>query len=455
MKNFQGIWALLILVAALPAWSQVDTTSSQASPTTISDDSGNTNTDTRMTTPPPVSGQSYPIELGTQERSNYLRAGLAFTTAYTDNAIGSINGKPLSDVSYSVAPLIGLDETTTREHLVLTYSPGFTFYQRLSSLNEADQNAAVEFDYRVSPHVTFSARDGFQKSSNVFNQPDLASSTSVSGGIEGTNFSVVAPIADRLGNTGSLGLTYQFSLNGMVGGSGTFSNLHYPNQAQVPGLYDSSSQSGLGFYSLRIAKLHYVGVTYTYQRLLAYPTTGVAETQTQAPFVFYTVFPTKGLSLSLFGGPQYSNTAQPRPLLSVKQWTPAGGASLSWQGLWNSFAVSYVHMIASGGGLIGAVQTDGANASMRQRITRSLNASVGGGYAENNVVGVSASGQQNGHTISGTAALQQQFGQHLMLTAAYTRLRENYSSVAVLAATPNTNRESVSLSYQFARPLGR
>ena len=34
-----------------------------------------------------------------------------------------------------------------------------------------------------SPHVTFSASDGFQKSSNVFNQPpDLASGGVVSGG---------------------------------------------------------------------------------------------------------------------------------------------------------------------------------------------------------------------------------------------------------------------------------
>jgi hypothetical protein len=60
----------------------------------------------------------------------------------------------------------------------------------------------------------------------------------------------------------------------------------------------------------------------------------------------------------------------------------------------------------------------------------------------------------NGHTILGTAGLQQQFGQHLNLQLGYTRLHQDYTSVAVLA-TPNTNREFVSISYQFAKALGR
>ena len=42
----------------------------------------------------------------------------------------------------------------------------------------------------------------FQKSSNVFNQSDLTSGGAVSGGAQGGNFSVIAPIADRLSNSG-------------------------------------------------------------------------------------------------------------------------------------------------------------------------------------------------------------------------------------------------------------
>jgi hypothetical protein len=413
-----------------------------------------------MLTPPPVSGQSYPTTFSSGERSNYLRGGLAFTSAYTDNAIGSVTGKPVSDVSYSVAPFLALDETTSRLHWVLTYAPGFTFYRRLSSRNGTDQNVAIDVHYRLSPHVTFSARDGFLKSSNVFNQPFLAGAA-VSGGTQEPNFSVIAPVADRLSNSGNVGISYQFAANGMVGASGTFSNLHYPDQAEVPGLFDSSSQGGSAFYSLRVSKMHYIGATYQYQRLLSYPTGGNDETQTHAILFFYTLYASSKLSLSAFGGPQHSDTVQPPvPPLQLKvpeaqAWTPAAGASLSWQGRLTNVAVSYSHIISGGGGLIGAVKMDSASASIRQQITRRLSGSVAGMYAQNNVLGSPIAGATNGHTVSGTASLQQELGEHINVQLGYTRLHQNYSGIAVLAATPNTNREFISISYQFSRPLGR
>ena len=87
----------------------------------------------RMLTPPPVSGEAYPVWLGSEERANYLRGGVTFNTAYSDNVLGATGTSPVSDLSYSVWPTISLDETTTRLHAALTYSPGFTFYQRTSA----------------------------------------------------------------------------------------------------------------------------------------------------------------------------------------------------------------------------------------------------------------------------------------------------------------------------------
>ena len=452
------------MLVSAPAWSQDEQRTIPAPAATGSaidvSISGDSDPD-KMLTPPPVSGQSYPTSPTSEERSNYLRGGLAFTTAYTDNAIGSLTGHPVSDVSYSVAPFVALDETTSRLHFILTYAPGFTFYQRESSLNEADQNASIDFRYRLSPHVTFSARDGFQKSSNVFNQPDLASAGAVSGGAQEPNLSVIAPIADRLSNFGNVGITFQFAANGMIGASGTFTNLHYPNQAEVPGLFDSSSQGGSAFYSLRISKRHYIGAVYQYQRLLSYPAPGTNQTQTHALLVFYTLYETPRFSVSVFGGPQYAengpqffDTVSP-PSPASRSWNPAAGGSLDWQGHSSSLAVSYAHMISSGGGLIGAVRMDSAFASIRQQLSRMLSASVTGGYVQNDLLAPTPLFSDNGHTVSGTVSLQQHFGQHLNLQLGYTRLHQDYSSVAVLAATPNTNREFVSISYQFSRPLGK
>jgi hypothetical protein len=453
-----SVWLSLVLLAGLPAWSQdakPNVVVPAANGPLLSALANDDTRDDRMLAPPPVSGANYPISLTSQERSNYLRGGVIFNAAYSDNVLGGTNSTPVSDVTYSVWPTIALDLKTPRLHTLLTYAPGFTFYQRTSARNEADQNAGIDFEYRLSPHVTFSARDGFQKSSNVFNQPDLGSAGSVSGGAQGANFSVIAPIADRLSNEGNAGISYQFAANQMIGGSGTFSNLHYPNQAEVPGLFDSSSQGAVAFYSLRAAKTHYVGVTYQYQRLVSFPTSGQNETQTHAVLFFYTFNPTSRFSVSLFGGPQHSDTAQPAPLLPARAWTPAAGASVSFQARLTSFALSYAHVIAGGGGLIGAVQMDSGSATLRQQITKTLSGSVTGFYAQNDILGGAALGASNGHSVSGTASLQQQFGQHLNLQLGYTRLHQDYSTVAVLAANPNTNREFASISYQFSRPLGR
>ena len=460
------------LSLALPLWAQTENTpatppapalagveSSAAAPETY--DPG-TNSD-RMMTPPPVSGQTYPITLGSQERANYLHAGLSFMTAYTDNALGGLTTHPVSDISYSVFPTLALDETTSRLHFDLAYAPGYTFYDHTSDLSSANQNAVIQVEYRLSPSVTFSARDSLQKTSNVFNQPpDLSSAGGIGGGAQGPNFSVIAPIADMLSNSGNAGISYQYALNDMIGGSGTFSNLHYFNQAQVPGLGDSNSQAGLAFYSHRFGNGHYLGATYQYQRLLAYPAQGISETQTHAALFFYTVAPASSrFSLSLFGGPQYSDTVQP-PVHSVqlqstelKSWNPAAGASLGWQGRLTSFALSYTHITSSGSGLIGAVKLDSAMLSARQQLTRTLSASVTGGYAQNEVIGAALLGAPSGHTISGTASLQQQFGQHLNVQLGYTRLHQSYGNIQAIAANPNTNREFVSISYQFSRPIGR
>lgn len=457
MKLLEHFCVGLLLLPAATLWSQVNNTSSQSELGVL----GPGSTDDQMKTPPPVSGQAYPTQVTSEERSNYLRGGLAFTGAYTDNALGSVRGTPVSDVSYSVGPSLALDETRSRLHFVLTYAPGFTFYQRTSSRNEADQNVSFDLHYRLSPHVTFVAQDGFLKTSNVLNQQNFAPGGGVYGGAQEPNFSVIAPVADLLSNSGNLGINYQFAANGMIGANGSFTNLHYPNPAEVPGLFDSSSQAGSAFYSLRISKMNYIGATYQYQRLIAYPMLGQSETQTHALLFFYTLYATTRLSISFFGGPQHSNTIEPPqpPLLTqgatVRAWTPAAGASLSWQGRLNNIALSYSRVISSGGGLVGAVQINSASAAFRQQITRYLSASLAGGYTQNDVLATALAAANNGHSASGTASLQQQLGPHVNLQLGYMRLHQVYSSVAVLAATPDTNREFVSISYQFSRPLGR
>lgn len=438
---------LLLLFVAVPVWSQVNDNGTSATSSTD---------DARMLTPPPVSGTAYAAIPESQERSNYLRAGVTFTTAYTDNVLGGETAKPVGDAEYSVLPSIALDATTPRTHSVFTYAPGFTMYQHINGRNETDQNASVDVQYRLSPHVTASVQDAFHKTSNVFNQPDPLSATPVYGSAQAPIVAVVAPIADMLTNSANAQVTYQFSRMGMIGASGTFTNLHYPDPSEVPGLYDSSSRGGAAFYSHRLSKKHYIGTQYQYSRILAFPVGPQFETQTHTLFLFYTIYLKPTLSLSFSGGPQHYQAVQ-SSLVNSQSWSPAATASLGWQGRRTTFAASYARTVTGGGGLLGAFESNIGTLSARWQMARTWNIGTAGSYANNkNILPAFAGASgENGHSVSGTVSLQHPIGKYFDSELGYTRLHQTYSGISLFSLAPDTNREFVTISYHFNRPLGR
>jgi hypothetical protein len=441
---------ILILLTGVPLWSQ-DNAGAQvtAADVTAKPD------DTRMLTPPPASGEAYPLIPTFESRSNFLRAGVTFNAAYSDNVLGGVVGKPVSDTNYSVWPTIAVDETTTRLHSVFTYAPGFTFYQRTSDRDEADQKAMIDFQYRLSPHVTASLRDSFQKSSNLYNQPDLLSAGAVYGSTQAPTAAVIAPLADMLSNTGNVELTYQFSASEMIGASATFTNLHYPNPKEVPGLFDSSSRGGSAFYSHRLSKKHYVGALYQYSRILEFPSGPQFETETHTMSLFYTLYLTPALSLSFSGGPQHYAAAQSLVLAS-HSWSPAATASLGWQARRTVLAASYSRTVTGGGGLLGAFNSNSATATARWQVTRTWNIGSAANYAiYRNVGSLNATGNPGGHIVAGSFSLQHPIGEHFNVEAGYTRLHQSFNGIAAVATAPDTNREFISITYQFSRALGR
>jgi hypothetical protein len=333
----------------------------------------------------------------------------------------------------------------------LTYSPGFTFYQKISERNEIDQSFTTSLRYRMSPHVTLSLHDTFRQTSNVLNQPPLE--TLVSGAVQDPNFSLVTPVAETLTNYSGAELTYQFGPNQMVGISGTFSYLHFPNPSEAVGLSDTTSRGGSAYYTHRISKLHYVGVTYQYSYFLAYPTGGQSVTQTHSALFFYTLYLSRSLTLSAFGGPQYSDTMQ-FGIPSYTAWTPAAGGSLNWQGLHTGLALEYSHRITDGGGLYGSVKSNSGSGSIHQQITKSLSAILSAAYAQNDILQAIPTLNQGGHTLSGGASLNQRLGERLSVGLSYTHVHQTYTGIEAFSV-PDRNREAVTISYSFSRPLGR
>lgn len=443
----------LLLLLSTCAMGQVDTQVD-----TKNTDSGTSPADELpMSIPPPVSGAPYSTAFASETQSNILRAGLTLSTAYSNNVRGG--DVPVSDVSYSIWPTIAFDSTTTRLHWILNYSPGFTVYQHTSGLNQSDQNVGLNFQYLLSPHVSLSLHDSFQKTSNPFNQPNPISATSVSGSALFSNPAVIVPVADQLFNSTNAQLTYQFRENSMMGFGGSFSNLFYPNPTEVPGLFNSNSTGVSAFYSHRFVDRYDVGISYQYQYALAYQdgSAGSAQpqskTQTQTIFLFTTIYLKPTLSLSFSGGPQHYVATQ-LPLPAASSWSPLLMASLSWRGQRTSLAASYSRIVTGGGGLAGAYHSNVANLSGALQLSQNWTTALSGGYSlSNTLTPLFVGSSSGGHTFSVTASAQRPVGEHLTVQFGYTRLQQTYSGISAISSVPNTNREFFSLSYQFARPL--
>jgi len=440
---FAKICPILALLVAMPAWSQVSTTDGGV---------GLAMTD-QMQTPAPVSGEAYSSATGSQTRSNYLRAGLVVTTAYSDNVLGD-NQKPVSDVDYSIYPTIAIDKATTRLHLMLNYSPGFTFYQQTSVRNQMNQFVTLNFQYRLSPHLTVSLQDSLQQTSNLLNQPDPFSGVSISGSPQAPLYAVIAPVAGQLGNGASAELRYQFSKNGMIGASGIFTNLHFFNATDVQGLYDSNSVGGSAFYSRRLSKNHYFGATYLYSRILAYPVNAQSEIDTDTFLLFYTVYLKPAFSVSFTGGPLHYDVMQ-TPLPAHSSWSPALTASMGWQRRHTNLAASFSRIVGGGGGLVGAFQSDRGSASARWQFAKFWSLGSAGTYANNkNVTPSNFLSTEGGHSIFGTVSVHHQFTERFDVDFGYTRVHQTYTGIPSISNAPNTNYEYISFSYSFSKPLG-
>jgi hypothetical protein len=405
-----------------------------------------------MVAPAPVSGEGYSLEFASETpRTNFLSGGLTFQTAY-GSGIPTGSSSPVSDESYSISPSIGLNITRSRLRWDLSYSPGFTFYQKYTDLNQSTQNVATKLSYRLSPHVTFSAQEVFSKSLGGYLQGCQDQSGSLCGPLNAPNTSVVPPITDTITDATNAQLTYQFSPGGMVGVTGNFSQLRYPNQAPGLNLNNSNAAGGTVYYTHRLSGKHYIGTTYEYQKYLTHPAELV--TTSQSVMLFYTFYLQKSLTFSLFGGPQYSDSFG-AGLEPVRSWSPGGGGSVNWQGQHNSMVANFSRRISDGGGLQGAVTFTGVDASFRHRFTPALRGSLSGNYGVNKVLNPLALNNNSGHTLSGTASVERSFGEHFNLTAGYTRLHQTYDNIAVLSGAPNQDRVWLSIGYQFQKALGR
>ena len=129
---------------------------------------------------------------------------------------------------------------------------------------------------------------------------------------------------------------------------------------------------------------------------------------------------------------------------------------MGWQGRHTNFAASYSRTVSGGGGLVGAFHSNTANASARWQLARTWYVGSGASYSiYKNVTPFFFLASPGGHTVSGTVSVQHPISERFNVELGYSRVHQSYNGIALISNAPDTNREFISVSYQFARPLGR
>jgi len=406
-----------------------------------------------MMTPPPVSREGYPSTAGSEERSNFLTAGLVFTAAYTDNLM-LFGNEPASDETYSILPSISLDRRTPKHSESLRYSSGFTIYQNTSQLNAASQGGSADFRYHLSRYAVLGLTDSFQQNSNLYNQGNPFIGGGVSGAPGGSSTgALIEPYANQLRNSSGAAMEYQYSKNSMVGASGNYSFLNFSSDSGIAGLSNENTAEGSGFYSRRFGR-SYAGATYQFSKFITHPVG--TYTVSNTVFGFFTHYFTRSISFSVLGGPEhYTSWNEVDPKSSA--WTPAVQGNLGWQSNHANLAANYSHVVSGAGGLIGTYHSDSGSLEGQWMMSRKWNIGVQTAYLHfknlttDNTFGVFP----GGNTISGGFDVERRISENLSVQAGYQRLHQNYANITSSNSQQDSDRASISIMYGFNRPLGR
>jgi len=396
-----------------------------------------------------------PAFLSEMEESNYLRGGVNLGGVYDSNPLLASSGAE-SNTSESIFPNIRIDETSSRMRWTLGYAGGLTVNQKFTSENEGSHNLNFDSQYRLSPHVNLRVAENFSMTTGLF---DAGNGADVVAGSGGPNASLITPLATQKSDMTTVEANYHFALNDLIGASGSFFDSHFSSVAAGAQLANTQTASGSAFWLHQLFQGDWGGVSYRFQRITFNP--GGGETQVHSFLAVDTVNLSNRFTLTGFIGPQYVDNQGlvPGALQSTQsnEWSVAGGVEGGWKNQHNSLSAGYSRTIIDGGGLLGAVRLQTVHGSFRRQLTPGWAAALTASYGTNQslIVPFATSASSINLTSAGIL-LERNVGKSLGLRMGYSHDFQEQFGLPAPTATQNANRNRVfvTLSYQWAKPLG-
>jgi hypothetical protein len=309
--------------------------------------------------------------------------------------------------------------------------------------------------------------DIFLDTTGLLQQFQNGVGTPVTGPVNQPNQTLITPLAKNMNNTGSVDWSYQFSADDMIGANGTFFDAHFHDlPAGSAPLLDTSSRSASAYYNHRFTPRNWTGITYSFQRFEA--GSGSNVTLTHSLLLSHTIYLRQRMTLSFFAGPEYSEidivtvSANITPLVisfatvsnAEHQLSASGGATFGWQGALTSARLNATRKVSDGGGILGAVVLNSFEGGIRRQLARTTAMHLNAVYGHNRELGSFSTGKPL-NSASGTLGLEQQMSANFMLRLDYGRDYQTSSTTSTTVGSVNHNRGTISIAYNFTRPMGR
>jgi hypothetical protein len=393
------------------------------------------------------------------KRSNYLRGGINIGEAYNDNALLTPT-EQVGNTTFSVFPNIAVAESTPRMRWSFAYAAGLTVNQRLSDQDSGSHDVTFDSLFRLTPHVSLHAAENFSLISGIFG---ASSGSDFLPGTGGANGTLITPLANERSSQTVVETDYRFAPRALVGVSGSFYGLHYSDEATgASSLGNTQTAAGSAFWLHELFHGNWGGISYRFQRITYDPN---GETIVHTFSVADTLRISRGLHISGFIGPQYSENQgvaatgpEAGQNTSFRGWGVAGDLEGGWQSARTSVTAGYSKQISDGAGVLGAVGLQSAHATIRRQILRFWAANVTALYGNNDAVTLALTSTATSiKTTSVGASLERNLGKSLSFQFGYFHDVQDLSGSAVLPQNNNAdrNRYMITLSYQWAKALGR
>ena len=389
--------------------------------------------------------------------SNVILFSVAGETAYDDNVFSN-NSDRHGDVTFGLSPRLALRQKRRRASLALDYQPSVLLYRRYSAYDATNQALQFDLQLATSPRLSFRLRDSADYMRGIF-QP-IAGQPITSGltGPSQVNQTVYTPLLREFANTSRLDADYRFSRRTDIDFFGGPQEQHFSNNPGfAQNLFNMNGENAGVQFSDRLTKSSTLGLMYMYSNL---EFGSVTHTIVQTGYFSWAQSLTPGLTLQLFGGPEYTHINEQATLnLGIvvlshvfihNDWHPTYGGTLTAQRHRTAFEFSARHAVMDGGGLLATVENTDFNAEVRQQVTRRWTVFANSDVARSRALELFLGGSKLNDASVG-AGIERAFSKGLVGRLAYNFIRQRSNGEGIFLPDVNQNRVSINFYYQFKR----